>query len=310
MGRWFTVLGHCTLWFGVAFVEPGLSQPDGSTHNQITAAVITTEEQTTQLNWHAFWRHHLGTWQGSWTRYTPDGDIKETFASTREFTANPAKTAIVQTNRYRYADGRSIEKEWSYNFKDHNQRDGFAHPASASMRGLALDNGAAAWLIPSLGANQFTPFELFLMDGDRRHSVGVLYGKNGELVRTASIREQQRGGSSVGWSDAILQVKPWTPHGPWKGQKTQIRPDLSRVLARNTSWRWKDAEESNQSNHYLPDRIILRCPERLNAGQAFSIEVIWMLNDDVMQTITATYDKNAELVDVNHQSLSPTHSPN
>ena len=114
----------------------------------------------------------------------------------------------------------------------------------------------------------------------------------------------------MGWSDAILHVKPWTPHGPWKGQKTQIRPDLSRVLARNTSWRWKDAEESNQSNHYLPDRIILRCPERLTAGEAFSIEVIWMLNDAVMQTITATYDKNAELVDVTHQSLSPTHSPN
>ena len=310
MGRWFTVLGHCTLCLGVVCVEPGLSQPDGLAREQITAAVITTEQQTTQQNWDTFWRRHLGIWQGSWTRYTPDGDIKETFASTREFIANPAKTAIIQTNRYRYADGRSIEKEWSYNIDDHSQRDGFAHPASVSMRGLALDNGAAAWLIPSLGANQFTPFELFLMDGDRRHSVGVLYGKNGELVRTASIREQQRGGSSVGWSDAILQVKPWTPHGPWKGQKIQILQDLSRVPARNTSWRWKDEEESNQSNHYLPDRIILRCPERLNAGQAFSIEVIWMLNDDVMQTITATYDKNAELVDVTHQSLSPTHSPN
>jgi len=310
MRTWFTVLGHCTICLGVVCVEPGLSQPNGLAREQITAAVITSEQQTTERNWHAFWRHHLGTWQGSWTRYTPDGDIKETFASTREFTANPAKTAIVQTNRYRYADGRSIEKAWSYNIEDHNKRDGFAHPVSVSMRGLALDNGAAAWLIPSLEAHQFTPFELFLMDGDRRHSVGVLYGKNGELVRTASIREQQRGGSSVGWSDAILQVKPWTPHGPWKGQKIQILPDLSRVPGRNTSWRWVDAEHSNQSNHFLPDRIILRCPERLNAGQAFSIEVIWMLNDDVMQTITATYDKNAELVDVTHQSLSPTHSPN
>ena len=310
MGRWFAVLGHCTLWLGVVFVEPGLSQHDESPREQITAAVITTEQQTTQRNWHAFWRHHLGTWQGSWTRYTPDGDIKETFASTRQFTANPAKTAIVQTNRYRYADGRSIEKEWSYNIKDHNQQDGFAHPASASMRGLALDNGAAAWLIPSLTANQFTPFELFLTDGDRRHSVGVLYGKDGVLLRTASIREQRRGGSTMGWSDAILQVKPWHPNGPWKGQKIQILQDLSRVPARNTSWRWKDEEESNQSNHYLPDRIILRCPERLTAGEAFSIEVIWMLNNDVMQTITAAYDKNAELVDVNHQSLSPTHSPN
>ena len=53
------------------------------------------------------------------------------------------------------------------------------------MCGLALNNGAAAWLIPSLEPNQFTPFELFLMDGDRRHSVGVLYGKDGAILRTA-----------------------------------------------------------------------------------------------------------------------------
>ena len=310
MARWFTVLGHSTLWLGVAFVAPGLSQPNGTAREQITAAVITAEQQTTQRNWHAFWRHHLGTWQGSWTRYTPGGDIKETFASTREFTANLAKTAILQTNRYRYADGRSIEKEWSYNIKDHNQRNGFAHPASVSMRGLALDNGSAAWLIPSLGAHQFTPFELFLVDGDRRHSVGVLYGKGGELVRTASIRELRSGGSSLGWTDAIQQVKPWYPNGKWKGQKTQILQDLSRIPAQNSSWLWKDAEQSDQSNHFLPDRIILRCPERLTAGRAFSIEVLWMLNDDGMQTITATYDKTARLIGVTHQSLSPTDSLN
>ena len=310
MGRWFKVLGHCTFWLGVTFVQPGLSQPSGSIREQISSAVITTEQKTTQWNWHAFWRHHIGTWQGSWTRYTPDGNVKETFASTREFTANPAKTAIVQSNRYRYADGRSIEKEWSYNIQDHNQLDGFAHPASASMRGLALDNGAAAWLIPSLGTNQFKPFELFLMDGDRRHSVGVLYGKNGDLVRTASIREQRRGVSTVGWSDAILQLKPWHPNGQWQGQKIQILQDLSRVPAQNASWRWQDTEQSKQSNHFLPDRIILRCPERLTAGQAFSIEVIWMLNDDEMQTITATYNKDAELISVNHQALSPLDSPN
>ena len=103
------------------------------------------------------------------------------------------------------------------------------------MRGLALDNGSAAWLIPSLGAHQFTPFELFLMDGDRRHSVGMLYGKDGELVRTASIRELRSGGSSLGWTNAIQQMKPWYPKGQWKGQKTQILQDLSRIPAQNSS---------------------------------------------------------------------------
>ena len=76
-----------------------------------------------------------------------------------------------------------------------------------------------------------------------------------------------------------------------------------------TFWQWIAPGESDQSNHYLPDRIILRCPKR-RMMQPFSIELIWMLRDDAMQTITAEYDKDLELIDVTHQSLSPGTLPN
>ena len=305
MGHWFTVLGHSALLFCLAFVEPSFSRADGSARKSIITAASTTEEQAAERNWHAFWNNHLGTWKGSWTRYTPEGDVKESFASTREFTANSNTTEIVQNNRYRYLDGRSKNKQWSYNLKDHNQRDGFAHPASIPMRGLALDIGAAALMIPSLAPNEFTPFELFLMDGDRRHSVGVLYGRDGVLLRTASIREQRGIASTVGWTDAIDQVEPWHPLGQWQGQQHQILKDLTRVPAKNVTWHWMEPEQSDQSNHYLPDRIILRCPERIIPMQPFSIRVIWMLSDDAVQTITVKYDRHLELIDVTHQALSP-----
>ena len=310
MGHWLTVLGHSALLFGLVFVEPSLSRTDGTAGGSITTAAIKTEKQAAERNWHAFWNKHLGTWKGSWTRYTPEGDVKETFASTREFKSNSTATEIVQNNRYRYPDGRSKNKQWSYNLRDHNQRDGFAHPASIPMRGLALDNGAAAWLIPSLAPNQFTPFELFLMDGDRRHSVGVLYGRDGVLLRTASIREQRRIASTVGWTDAIDQLEPWHPLGQWQGQRHQILRDLSRVSAKDATWRWMEPERSDQSNHYLPDHIILRCPKRITPMQPFSIRVIWMLSDDAVQTITAKYDRHLELIDVTHQALSPGTSSN
>ena len=314
MARWFKVLGHCTLLFGLACVEPSWSQSDRSPRAEISRTSITTghqtaEHQTTDRNWHAFWRHHLGRWDGSWTRYNSSGIVKETFASTREFTANSGKTAIVQSNRYRYADGRSIEKEWSYNITDHSHQDGFAHPASRPMRGLALNNGAAAWLIPSLEPQQYAPFELFLVDGDRRHSVGVVYGPTGDLLRTATIREQRGETSDRGWSDAILQVEPWHPIGLWRGQEQQIRRNLSLVPMQNASWQWGDEDPDNPSFHYFPDGIILSCPERLTPGRAFSIQVIWMLKDDAMQTITAQYDKNAVLIGVTHQALKPVVDP-
>ena len=48
----------------------------------------------------------------------------------------------------------------------------------------------------------------------------------------------------------------------------------------------------------------MRCPKRIPPMQPFFIQVIWMLREDAVQTITAEYDKNLELIDVTHQSLT------
>ena len=297
MVRWLTLLGSCVLLLGVTGVAPGRSQSAGPAVEEVRPSQGKSER-----NWHAFWRHHLGEWTGSWTRYTPSGAVRETFASSRQFTADRSRTAITQVNRYRYADGRLIKKEWTYNISDHSRADGFAHPASRAMRGFALDNGAAAWLIPRIQPNQFAPFELFLMHGLSRHSVGVLYGKDGELLRTASIRETRGPRSETHWTDSIVQVAAWRPDGQWHGQERRINADLSLAPVQSTDWQW---DNTTQSNHFFPDGIILRCPETISPGDAFSLQVIWRLNGTMLQTITAHYNENAQLISVIQQTLHP-----
>ena len=297
MVRCLNVLGPCALLLGVAFVDPATSRETSTALEQIVPS-----ETRSDRNWQAFWRHHLGDWRGRWTRYSPSGEVKETFSSSRLFTANAALTEVVQTNRYEYSDGRSIRKEWTYNIADHSQADGFAHPVSESMRGFALENGSAAWLIHTLRANAFAPFELFLKRGEIRHSVGVLYGKDGELLRTASIREERGTQQGKSWSATVTQVEPWNPDGRWIGEQRQINPDLSRIPLQRSGWQWMDKD---QSNHFFPDGIILRCPERIVPGQAFSIRVIWLVGDGELQTITANYDSRAHVISVTHQALIP-----
>ena len=297
MVRWLAAQGSCAVLLGVALACPGWSHANETVLEQVIDAATPSNK-----NWQAFWENHLGEWKGSWTRYTPSGDVKETFASSRLFTANETRTEIVQTNRYRYSDGRSIRKRWTYNIKEHSQADGFAHPASESMRGFALNNGSAAWLMPDLQTNQIAPFELYLKSGDIRHSVGVIYAKNGELMRTASIREKRGSQPGKNWSDSVIQMEPWIPGGQWKGEQRQINPDLSRVLMQRSDWQWKDKD---QSNHFLPDGIILRCPKRIIPGQPFSISVIWLVVENQLQIITASYDNKSQLIAVRHQTLSP-----
>ena len=100
----------------------------------------------------------------------------------------------------------------------------------------------------------------------------------------------------------MIQGERWNPLGRWKGRQRQIHPDLSRVVKQRSDWQWRDR---NHSNHFLPDGIILCCPERLVSGRPFSIRVIWQLDEDELQTITANYDSKAQLIDVTRQALTP-----
>ena len=252
-------------------------------------------------NWNLFWQHHLGCWEGRWTRYSQTGEIQETFKSTRSFSANRERTEISQINQQDYADGDTNTMRWDYSIHEHSHNDGFAHPASRFMRGVAFENGAAAWLIPQLQHNQYQPFELFLMQKEIRHSVGVLYEESGQLLHTASIREYRGDPSNNTWSTDIAQVNPWIIDGKWQGKKLQINPNLSRHLIQPVQWQW-NLDES-ETNHFLPDKIILRCPTKLTKGKAFSITVYWLTNNDQLQIIRANYNQRFQLNAVSQQTM-------
>ena len=297
MMRWLALLAPCALWLGVVSEGAARSQPSGQPLDQ-----IATPQLHSNRNWDAFWHHHLGEWKGRWTRYKPSGDIEDSFLSSRSFTANASTSEVVQVNRYSYADGRLREKQWLYTLKDHSKADGLTHPAFTSLRGLAFNNGAAALLIPTLQAKQFAPFEFFLKRGDVRSSVALLYGQNGQLVRTSSIREERGEPSGDGWTDGVVQSKPWHPQNRWQGEMREINPDLSKGPVQQVDWQWTS---TNQATYYFPDRIILRCPQQLIAGQPFVIDILWQVSTVELQIISTAYDNQRRLISVRHQSLSP-----
>jgi hypothetical protein len=91
-------------------------------------------------------------------------------------------------------DVRSRKSGTTTNIEDHSHKDGLCGLANAQS-----------------SAHPDAPFELFLKLGNIRHSVGLLYGKNGKLLRTASIREQRGLQLNISWTDIVDQVEPWTP---------------------------------------------------------------------------------------------------
>lgn len=258
-------------------------------------------------NWRYFWANHLGTWDGRWTRYAANGEVVETFRITRDFQRVSSDHQIKQVNKYLYVDGLTAEKTWSFNSAVHSQADGFAHPASISMRGLAFKEGAAAWLMPRLHESGVVSLELFLVDGQVRTSLGVVYGSDRKLHRTFNIREDQRGYPGSHWSEDVYQVTPWRMEGKWQGIIEIIRPDLSRTAQEALGIIWPASSGSNKEYHF-PDQIVLSCPLELPAEKPFTIAVRWLDPSGDIQIVLAKYDENAELDMVLYQRLMPTAS--
>ena len=258
-------------------------------------------------NWNLFWKYHLGTWTGQWTRYSQSGKIQETFKSTRSFSANSDRSEITQINQQTYTNGNTNTMRWNYSIAEHSHNDGFAHPASTLMRGFAFENGAAAWLIPVLKDSEYQPFELFLMQKDSRHSVGVLYGDSGQLLHTASIREYRGDLLNNNWSAKVDQVNPWSIEGSWTGEQLRIHSDLTRDPIQSIQWQWnEDKLQDNQANHFFPDHIILRCPKKLLQSKPFSISIYWQTKNNQLQIIRSDYNQSHHLVEMSQQTMDRT----
>lgn len=252
-------------------------------------------------NWNSFWNFHLGAWNGRWSRYQPNGKLSETFSSKRSFSSDQDKKVINQLNQYLYDDGQQSEKDWNYSLLEHCKQDGFMHPASDYMRGLAFKNGAAAWLVPQIIPNQYFPMELFLANKNIRLSVGMLYGLNGTLERTACIREQRNHLAESPWTDDVQIIPAWDTGSNWRGITHIIDAALQRSKVKGTL---EIPVQPGEKIYFFPDNIVLRCPEQITLNKPFSVSSIWLDSSYKLRTIMATYGADSRLIDVRLQHLS------
>ena len=80
-------------------------------------------------------------------------------------------------------------------------------------------------------------------------------------------------------------------------------PDLIQAI----QWQWnKDELEDNQSNHFFPDNIILRCPKKLLQDKSFSITIYWQTKNNQLQIIRSDYNHLHQLINVSQQTMHQT----
>ena len=242
-------------------------------------------------NWKNFTDQHLYDWHGIWTRYTPTGEVQESFRSLRHFEGNSENTDIYQLNKYIYTEDNIKEQSWHYNQVENSLSDGMFHPQAESMRGYFFPSGHAAWLITQLQSDTFFGMELFFRYQHLRHSVSMVYDKEGNLFRTANIREDSTGYPSSYWSTELAQVPQRTLQKHWQGTAVTITPDLriSDPVSTQLTWGWE-----GHKTFFLPDGVSISCPEQVMIGTSFTCAANWLINDTEIHQLIANYDAGGQ----------------
>jgi hypothetical protein len=255
---------------------------------------------------------NLGEWQGSFTRFSPQGEQLEdtpTVVSLEGLNDNRTIRQIIR----RLPPGQPVdEKVLEY--------------SSLGRNTLFLENGAF-----SQGSIQWGPFaefgaELGLIEGNRRLRLVQLFDRTSKLERITLIREKLAG-TDIPERPALTVAQLL---GEWQGEAVSVYPDARSPDTYPTQLKVhrEDNRLVQQLNfgtgasvrtitstakidgsilHFdqsplptqvllLPDAASSTCPVQVKPGHFFVLEVGWLLQPNQRQRLIRSYSDKGEWV--------------
>jgi hypothetical protein len=243
---------------------------------------------------------NLGEWQGSFTRYSPQGTLLEDIKSVVSF------------------EGLNDNKTIRQVVRRQGQEDLILEYSSLSQSTLFFENGAF-----SQGSIQLAPFtefgaELGLIYKNSRLRLVQLFDKTGKLDKITLIREHLAGTEAV--ESPLLQIDDLL--GEWEGEATTIYPSFASPTKYSTSLKLQlDAsgkliqttsfnDRTITSTASIKDAIILfdqnlqkqiqvlllpngasaTSPLQIQLRQPLFLEVGWLIEPNLRQRLIRNYD--------------------
>ncbi len=236
---------------------------------------MNTDNITAQLqNWDNFCRYHANSdWNGTWTRYSAQRKIIESFNCIRSFQISTDGSEIYHQNHYTYADGRKETKT-------------FGPYQKPVTRCLFLDN-SFSWGSTKIESDSNFGFETGFRYEDRRTSVVIMYDKAGSLEMILVIVES-------------LNTFPEKPNSPFvkefsrngRGTAKTITSDWLVSSPIDVSWNRLENLGDDYQTLYFSDGISITSPQQIASRQDFLAAVDWQINPNLLQRGIRNYDSS------------------
>ena len=254
--------------------------------------------------WDCFLKN-LGEWQGSFTRFSPQGE---------QTSQTPTVVTLEGLN-----DNQNVHQVVRYMPPDEPSREVVLDYDSLSRSIIFFENGAF-----SQGSMQWSPYSTFggefgliYPDRSRRLRMVELYNSSSQLERVVLIREKL--------PDRDLPERPPLTVddllGEWQGEAITLYADLSNPSTFSTHLQIKQKDSSSIEQNLsfgdrtisstariegsrllfdhsdlptqvmlLPDGASCNCPLQVKSGHNFVLEMGWLVRPNIRQRIIRSYN--------------------
>ncbi len=253
---------------------------------------------------------HLGVWEGSFTRLSPQGEILEDTPSVVSLEGLNEQETVRQTiEKFSVLSGE-VTSQQTMEYQSLNRNT------------LIFENGAF-----SVGSSQFAPLtefgaELGFLEGDRRLRLVPLYDQQSQLNNITLIREKRQGIANQ--PSSPLSVEQLL--GEWRGVATTLYPDLSpretyptkltitqqgnrlHQTLKTDQWEFTSvATITDQGLIFsqgaqtiqvllLPNGASCTAPLKIFNRQPFFLEAGWLVDENHRQRLMRRYDERGSWV--------------
>jgi hypothetical protein len=228
---------------------------------------------TAQLqNWDNFCKHHVNCdWHGIWHRYSPNGEIIESFTGIRSFHTTEDGNEVTHQNQYQYQDGKTEIKT-------------FGPYKKPTIRALFLDNSFSTGSV-KVETDSIFGFETGFRYENRRAEAIAIYNKSGYLEKITFIEEQ------LGTlPEATTNLPPQTVSNNGQGISKTITPDLLVSSPIVKEWQKLETLTNDSQIIHLSATVSISCPQKIVDNQEFFYIIDWLVQPNILLRGIRQYD--------------------
>jgi Domain of unknown function (DUF3598) len=239
-------------------------------------------------NWQNFCRYHaVGNWHGTWTKYSPELEIIESFRGIRSFLLSEDGNTVYHQNHYFYNNFQSESQIFTIKHKPLILSLCLDNSFSWSSTKRESELDGEKFGFSYLEEWKWTPFfcEIGFRHENIKISAGAVYDVHSELQNITVINEYLGSFGEISAYPSMDEL-----NHSWQGTLKTMTSDWIVSPPVTTSSQKLENINPDYLTLHTNVGVSISCPQAIEKGKEFFVAVDWLISPNLLQRGSRYFD--------------------